>query len=359
MSDFNTEHHRSTGSVSARMVGRAAATIEQLAQGRPPRYPSAIVWVWAGIRRQWRAALVALLLSWTWMWIAVSNALLLAVVGAGFGIAGVVLGGGSLTVAVVLITLASLVVAAVGLVMAVLLNPALLVLDVLGGLAASLAVFAGAVACESRLLHLRGCRRLSRREARRLVPLVGAAAASMGITALPRILISQDGARTASTSCRHIVISRSLAEELTDAALRAIIAHELHHWDAADAVGVRFVWACALPLALAHTAGLWLVRSRSIVTAIGWLFVWPGWLLTRHVITPLVADRSRAAEYEADAAAKSAGHGEGLVIALEYIGDFDDARSGWDRVVAATHPPTEFRLEALEYEPPIDRTAVV
>lgn len=52
----------------------------------------------------------------------------------------------------------------------------------------------------------------------------------------------------------------------------------------------------------------------------------------------MVASRSREQEYAADAAAKSAGYGEALHAALTYLGDFEGGRSGWEQVVAATHP---------------------
>jgi Zn-dependent protease with chaperone function len=42
------------------------------------------------------------------------------------------------------------------------------------------------------------------------------------------------------------------------------------------------------------------------------------------------------------------GRGEALHGALSLLGELEPGQSGWDRVIAATHPPLELRLEALE-----------
>jgi hypothetical protein len=65
------------------------------------------------------------------------------------------------------------------------------------------------------------------------------------------------------------------------------------------------------------------------------------WLLTRFVIQPIVADRSRECEYEAYAAANATLHGIALSQVLVYLGDVESGRSGWEQVLAARHPPRE------------------
>lgn len=75
---------------------------------------------------------------------------------------------------------------------------------------------------------------------------------------------------------------------------------------------------------------------------------WPFALAVRLLIAPVVGLFSRRHEHGADAAAVAAGHGEGLYRALEQLRDIEPGRSGWERTVAATHPPTELRLEAIE-----------
>ncbi|MFI5287856.1 MAG: hypothetical protein ACHQ4F_16285 [Candidatus Dormibacteria bacterium] len=59
-----------------------------------------------------------------------------------------------------------------------------------------------------------------------------------------------------------------------------------------------------------------------VANELGWFFLWPALVLTRFVIQPMVADRSRRCEFEADAAAKRAGYGASLTEALIYLGGF-------------------------------------
>lgn len=67
------------------------------------------------------------------------------------------------------------------------------------------------------------------------------------------------------------------------------------------------------------------------------------------MIQPIAAqDRSREYIYEADADAKVARHGIALSPALVHLGDFKSWRSGWEHVLASTHPPREPSSEALE-----------
>lgn len=61
-----------------------------------------------------------------------------------------------------------------------------------------------------------------------------------------------------------------------------------------------------------------------------------------------VAERGRDYECEADQNARRAGYGESLREALAHLGEFEGGRSGWEHVIAGTHPPIELRLEALE-----------
>jgi hypothetical protein len=60
--------------------------------------------------------------------------------------------------------------------------------------------------------------------------------------------------------------------------------------------------------------------------------------------------RSRQYEYEADARAASLGeeYRLGLRRALDELAVWERPRTGWEDVLAATHPPIEHRLERLE-----------
>jgi hypothetical protein len=225
-----------------------------------------------------------------------------------------------------------------------------------GGLVASLLLLAVSVALEPWLLRLGGCRRLSRREAARILPLLEAAAGDLGLASLPLVLMSGGDDLRVTTHTRHLVVGRSLLDEIGDgpagdAALEAVLCHALHHWAVGDGVGLRFVRCCGLPLVILYDAGWWMAQQgNSIIGVIGWIVLWPAWLLVRLVIEPTVALGSRRQEYAADAAVAATGRGEALHRALSLLGELEPGRSGWNRVIAATHPPRELRLEALEPE---------
>lgn len=123
------------------------------------------------------------------------------------------------------------------------------------------------------------------------------------------------------------------------------------------------MWVAALPVALVYDIGMWLTGSRptvpppetigislpgGLIAVIGWIVAWPAWVLTKLVIAPALASSQRKYEYEADAAAAAVGLGEPLAAALRVMGAFEAGRSGWERAITATHPPTELRIEALQ-----------
>lgn len=82
-------------------------------------------------------------------------------------------------------------------------------------------------------------------------------------------------------------------------------------------------------------------------------------VLLRFAIAPANGVANRQCEYEADAAAAEAGYGVGLIKMLESIRVFEPGRTGWDSVMAATHPPVEFRIEALQRRGAISTTDTV
>jgi hypothetical protein len=79
---------------------------------------------------------------------------------------------------------------------------------------------------------------------------------------------------------------------------------------------------------------------------------WPAWVCTKLVIVPLLTRRSRQYEYEADVRAASLGDEFrlGLRRALDELSSWERPRTGWEDVIAATHPPIEHRLQLLEAE---------
>jgi Zn-dependent protease with chaperone function len=196
-------------------------------------------------------------------------------------------------------------------------------------------------------MTVRGYRRLSDREAVHVTPIVEDVAIAMHLTETPTFLIHDIPTPGGWSHTRHIVLSkRSL--DLERSQLAALIAHELHHWHARDAVKSTFIWACSLPVALlANVQSGAASGGGQIVGFLVMILFWPAMVLLRYVIAPITGVANRRCEYEADAAAADAGYGAGLVKMLESIRVFEPGRTGWDSVMAATHPPVELRIEAL------------
>ncbi|MET7399250.1 M48 family metalloprotease [Dactylosporangium sp. NPDC005572] len=221
------------------------------------------------------------------------------------------------------------------------------------------AVFVGllylawSAATEPLRLRIAGARRLSRREAEWLMPLVQDAATRLGLRSLPRILIDDRREADASAGIRHIVINQGLLDQLDHDAeqVSAVIAHELAHWRDGDAIAVAWSKGVTLPLYLLYEVATRLLRmahSRPLHYLIRFVF-WSVIVTVRYLVIPVQAGTWRAAEYRADAAAARAGYGRGLHRARSYLREsFDGERSGWDAAILAVHPPTELRLEALE-----------
>ncbi|WP_432830038.1 M48 family metalloprotease [Dactylosporangium sp. CA-092794] len=221
------------------------------------------------------------------------------------------------------------------------------------------AVFVGglyvlwSVVTEPLRLRISGARRLSRREAEWLMPMVHDAAARLGLRSLPRVLIDDRREANASAGIRHIVVNQGLLEQLDHDRdqVSAVLAHELAHWREGDAIALAWAKGVTLPLFLLYeiaTRLLRMVHSRPLHYLIRFVF-WSVIVTVRYFVIPIQAGTWRDAEYRADAAAVRAGYRAGLHRALSYLRQsFDGERSGWDAAVLATHPPTELRLEAIE-----------
>lgn len=337
--------------------------------GRPPGHAGAAAWIATAVRRRWAPGLVALVCAWSGVWLAVWLVVADAVTGAilsalgsavGAALAGTGSstgpGSGALTVAG-----GALRAAAGGVVSAVVTlvgDEPLSFLGALGGgLVVSAVLLAASVAMEPWLLRISGCRRMSRREAARVTPLLQAAAADLGLGSLPLLLMADGDELRVRVHARHLVVGRSLLDELGagpggDAALEAVLCHALHHWAAGDGLGLRWVRCCGLPLLILYDAGCWMAQQgNGLIALAGWIVLWPAWLLVRLVVEPALALGLRRAEYEADAAVRATGRGEALHQALSLLGELEPGHSGWNRVIAATHPARELRLEALEPDP--------
>jgi Zn-dependent protease with chaperone function len=332
--------------------------------------------VLTGAKRQAPAVAGSLLATWTGFPFALSGMVLFAIVGAVAGlfgasalgirsILGVELGWGielgvnlaSAVVGGITGALSGLLVIDIYLV----LHPLLLVGTLITGVAISVAILAVIIRAEPFLMRLRGYRELSRREKQLLHPLLTEAGRHMGLPTLPALWISDQQKPAAWAHMRGIVVTRGLLgaysatenpphPDLDTAALTAILAHELHHWDAGDVVGSTAVFACFYPIALIVNAVSWVRERAEWLGVLLWCFFWPFLLSTKLVVVPLMTRRSRRHEYEADARAASLGddYRIGLRRALDELSAWERPRTGWEDVLAATHPPIEFRLERLE-----------
>lgn len=113
-------------------------------------------------------------------------------------------------------------------------------------------------------------------------------------------------------------------------------------------------WLLVTATNLARNLAHGLRRYRALIV-VGWLIAWPTiGVITKFVITPIVGASQRRYEYEADAAAKEIGLGAPLSSALRTMGAFETGRTGWEAAMAATHPPVELRVEALQEARPDD-----
>lgn len=201
-------------------------------------------------------------------------------------------------------------------------------------------------------LRRSGARRLSRREAAWLVPIVEQVAERMGLQGVPKVLITDSREVNAYAMTRHIVIHKGLLTHLgyDEEPIGAVIAHELAHWRYGDTVGASFLKGTALPLYLGYALALRLeqIRFRPLVWLLSPL-IWGVTVCVRYVVAPVAAVVARRHELRADRYALRAGYGPGLRVALESFAEsFDGALDGWDQVILRTHPHTELRLEALE-----------
>jgi Zn-dependent protease with chaperone function len=349
---------------------------------RPAGYSSWPSWLLAGVVRDWRANLVALLTGWFGVPIALLYSGFLAVLG-GIGglvagtvgagdvaedtpVAGEVLaeftlqiGGGLGLLAGGAIGLLAGPVLVLGLpwstrfaedpVVAVL----VLTVQLLIVLVVSMGYVVLGVALEPFRLRLAGARRLSRREAEYLLPILHDCARQLRLDNIPRLLVDDGREANALAYTRHIVVYRGLLSEFRydRDVVAAILSHELVHWHNADGVARLTLRGIALPVYLVYAAATWLTRvaDNAFIRFLTLLVSWPVLASVRFLVVPVQSAGAREAEYRADQGAAITGHRPGLRRALErFQRSFDSSRNGWDRAICASHPPAELRLERLE-----------
>lgn len=343
-------------------------------EGVPARYDDGTQWLRNGLGRHTEGTWVALLAGWTGLWIALWGAAFGLIVGAfvagGFGLSlgyrfGIGQAAGALGVVAGGIT--GIAYGFLGVLRFLYVqHPIQAVISIASGAIIAVVIVVAVAAFERLGLRLRGYRRLSRTEVRKIAPLVKDAADGMDLAALPRFAMADILVPNAWTHMRTIVITTGLLQTVNDKELRAVLAHELEHWRQGDAVGLHFVWAAAWPVALIYNLGTMFAgqqeegggpprrSSRGFLAFVGWLIAWPTWVIIKLVITPVIASSQRRYEYGADAAAAKIGYAADLSSALRKMGAFEGGRTGWEQAMTATHPPTELRLEALEPPKPDD-----
>lgn len=347
--------------------------------GIPARYADGRQWLEHGIRRHPKGALVALFFAWTGFWLALWGAAIGAVLGVlialgaisspslGHSLLGIAVGQTVTPLAVV----SGLVLGVLGGFIVVIgwiifNQPVQWITGMLAGLIVAVIIMVTVAAYERLGLRLRGYRRLSRDEVRRVAPLVREVAEAMDLDGLPRFAMADLVVPNAWTHMRTIVLTTGLLQSLDDGELRAVLAHELRHWRTGDSVGLTLVWCCAWPIALTFDIGMAIAGRKSdgsakalrirggLTSIIGWGIAWPAWVILKLAIVPAIATTQRRYEYEADASAAKLGYAAQLSSALRKMSAFESGRTGWERAMAATHPPTELRIEALQEPRPDD-----
>ncbi|MHB8438507.1 MAG: M48 family metalloprotease [Acidimicrobiales bacterium] len=255
-------------------------------------------------------------------------------------------------------------------------NPQQVALGIVLGAVVAIAITAVIALAEPTWLALRGYATPSDSEEETLTAALEQVASNMGLDTLPLVRIADIPVARAWTHLRTIVVTKGLLNlgHSDDEQLHGVLAHELHHWAQGDSVSLRFVWASALPLALAYDVGHFLIgypldqsrvrsaavpgmsaqgpetlgrASRGIITLLGWVLIWPAWLLTK-VIGYVGAAEGRRLESEADHAAAKAGFGDGLREALNTMVPWDGGRTGWENAMMATHPRKQVRIDDLD-----------
>lgn len=344
---------------------------------RPPGYGTAAVWLASGLFRDRRSLLAALAAAWLNLPLAIFGAGVGLVVGGVGGASGGHLSAlsdrgylpsvGDLALFQVGGVVGTVVGGLVGLVVgfvAGLVGPWRTLLDqpayglvallaqAVGALVIGLVYVAASVASEGWVLRLQGARRMSRREAALLMPIVEDCAGRLGVVA-PVVLVDDSNQVGAAAGARHIVINQGLLDEFgyDRAVIAGVVSHELVHWRNADAVARALVRGVLLPLYVLYLA-IAAVRSRlrnPVASFLVLLLAWPIDVTVRRIVMPVQALDGRAAEYMADQGAVLTGNREGLRRVLSWLhGSLDGGRNGWEQTLCASHPPNELRLERLE-----------
>ena len=211
------------------------------------------------------------------------------------------------------------------------------------------------ITLEPKLLKLKNYREPSNRERNIITPAFDEVLEDFGLKRKPAVLIIDSQLPNAMTYSKTIVISSAIVNGFEKSELKAIIAHELWHWQQGDGIAYSlfrwFSWELVLFYNIAKLGNTdknnqGVKPKKGIVGLIFTvLILWSAVLLTDYVVMPLIAKENRDHEYEADLAVSTIGLGNHLAEALSRLGAFEVAKSGWQGALYSTHPPMEFRIE--------------
>ena len=357
-----------------RPTGNSRRAGKRLAPHVPPNYPSTFDWFLSGLKRQPAGTVLALLSSYSALWIALWYAvfgMLLGMLvafkaihsnsvteflfhaGAGTSVTAVGVATGALAGAggsfVTFYT------------NSIFISPLQLFVGVLVGLLVGVLFVAVTAVFEGQFLKLRGCRRPVTVEVLKISPILQQLGLDYNFRNAPRFAVREDLRPKAWAAMRYIILTTGLLEDLETAELTAVIAHELHHWRMGDSVGEHFVWACAWPVALLYNVAARASRSTSsdektrrplgFLGLITWIIAWPAWILLKFPISLAVRHNMRLHEFEADAAAKKIGYGPQLIAAIRQITALEQGSTGWQQTLYATHPSPAERIDRLARTP--------
>lgn len=228
-----------------------------------------------------------------------------------------------------------------------------------GLVVAALVVVSGAVA-ERHLLELRGFRRPSMGELRRLARALQRFDASLHGPESPAFVVADTGRALLRVCTGHLVVSTGLLDALDDDELAAVLCRGVHQWRSGFGSWRALVVACGWPIFALESLGDGLADSdgdhpaRGAGSALVGLMVWPARVLVRFVLVPVMDHGRQSAEYDADAAVARAGHGPGLMAALSKLSAVSGPGRGFDAVLAAGMPPVVLRMERLGPVRPLD-----
>ena len=346
--------------------------------GIPADYDDGAEWLRSGLRRHRRGVITGLIVGWTGIWLALWGAAIGAVVGILFALGATDtpfgtklfhIGAGQAVTA--LSVTAGIVLGAIGGFFEVLRfvlaeTPYQVFVALASGAIVTLIVVLFGAVFERLGLRLRGYRRLSRDEVRRVAPLVRNVAEGMNLDGLPRFAMADVVIPNAWTHMRTVVITTGLLQTLDDAELRAVLAHEL------TALAVRRRGRASTSCGPRRGRSPHLQRRdarrrpatqpggtalRSLPRAAG------SDRLDHRVASVGHSHRRWSRSSRSTSAATSTrptprpadlGYAPSLITALRKMGAFESGRTGWERAMKATHPPTELRIEALQPPKPDD-----